>query len=73
MQHRRIEFEVTQIGPRRWVWTIYPRKQKQLRERVITREVTAFDRNEVVAQCKLEIDRKLWRQTGPEEHNKSSS
>jgi hypothetical protein len=51
----------------------YPRKQKQIRDRMIIREVTAFDRKEVVAQCKLEIDRKLLRQAKPQEANESSS
>ena len=73
MHHQGVEFEVTQIGPRRWVWIIYPRKQKQLHDRMITREVTALDRKEVVAQCKLEIDRRLWRQAKPQEPNESSS
>jgi hypothetical protein len=67
MHHQGVEFEVTQIGPRRWVWTIYPRKQKSILGRAITREVTAFDRQEAIAQCKLEIARKLWRQTSSQE------
>jgi len=49
MHHQGVEFEVTQIGPRRWVWTIYPRKRKSIRGRAITREVTAFDRQEAIA------------------------
>jgi hypothetical protein len=60
MQHSGIEFEVTQVGPRRWLWTIYPKKS--LRATKVTREFVANDRREAIAQCKLEIDRKLWRQ-----------
>jgi len=67
MHHQGVEFDVTQIGPRRWVWTIYPKKQKTARGRVITREVTALDRTEAIAQCKLEIARKLWRQGDAQE------
>jgi hypothetical protein len=67
MHHQGVEFEVVQIGPHRWVWTIYPRKQKSLRSRVISREVTAWDRKEAIAQCKLEIARKLWRQSDSQE------
>ena len=59
MQHRGVEFDVTQVGPRRWLWTIYPKKS--LRMTKVTREVAANDRQEAVARCKLEIDRKLWR------------
>ena len=62
MQHSGVEFEVAQIEPRRWVWTIYPKRQKSTRQRAVNREITAFDRTEAVAQCKLEIVRKLWRQ-----------
>jgi hypothetical protein len=52
MTHRGAEFEVLQIGPRR--------RQRE-GGRAITREVTALDRKAAIAQCKLEIDRKLWR------------
>ena len=61
MQHHQVEFEVVEIGPGKWQWTIYPKKS--LRAAKVTREVIARNRRDAVAQCKLEIDRKLWRQT----------
>ena len=64
MQHSGVDFDVTQVGPRRWLWTIYPKKS--LRMTKIAREVIAKDREEAVAQCKLEIDRKLWRKMNPQ-------
>ena len=64
MQHSGVDFDVTQVGPRRWLWTIYPKKS--LRMTKVTREVMAIDRQEAVAQCKLEIDRKLWRKMNPQ-------
>jgi hypothetical protein len=45
---------------RRWQWIIYPKKS--LRAAKITREVAAKNRKDAIAQCKLEIDRKLWRE-----------
>ncbi len=61
MQHHQVEFEVVEIGSGKWQWTIYPKKS--LRAVKITREVVARNRRDAVAQCKLEIDRKLLRQT----------
>jgi len=61
MHHRGIEFEVIEVSRSKWRWTIYP-KSKRSDARTVTREVTGRDRQEVVAQCKREIDRKLERQ-----------
>ena len=61
MQHNGVEFEVIEVAPRRWRWIIYPKKS--LRAAKVAREVIAKDRRDAVAQCKLEIDRKLGRQT----------
>ena len=60
MQHGGIEFEVVEVAPRRWRWIIYPKKS--LRAARVIREVLAKDRRDAIAQCRLEIDRKLWRQ-----------
>ncbi len=60
MQHHHIEFEVIEVGPSRWRWTIYPKKS--LSAAKVTREVFARSRKDAIAHCKLEIDRKLWRQ-----------
>jgi hypothetical protein len=59
MHHRGIEFEVVEVSRFKWRWTIYPKKK--LSDMKFTREVDATSRKQVVAQCKLEIDRKLER------------
>ena len=61
MHHRGIEFEVVEVSRFKWRWTIYPKKKLSDIGRV-TREVPATTRQQVIAQCKLEIDRKLKRQ-----------
>ena len=64
MQHHRVEFEVVEIEPKKWQWIIYPKKS--LRGAKVTREVFAWNRNDAIAQCKREIERKLWRQMNAE-------
>ena len=61
MHHQGVEFEVIEVGLGRWRWTIYPKK-KSLRDRAVTREAIAKNRSDAIALCKLEIDRRLWRQ-----------
>jgi hypothetical protein len=58
MHHRGIEFEIVEISPMKWRWTIYAKKSLELAKTV--REVTGT-RQQVTGQCKLEIDRKLER------------
>jgi hypothetical protein len=60
MHHRGIEFEVVEVSRFKWRWTIYPKK-KSSNVGTVTREVSATTRKQVVAQCKIEIDRKLER------------
>jgi len=59
MHHRGIEFEVVELSRFKWRWTIYAKKSLELGK--TTREVPATSRKQVVAQCKIEIDRKLDR------------
>ena len=59
MHYRGIEFEVVELSPSRWRWTIYAKKSLELGKTV--REVTGKTRQQVTRQCKLEIDRKLER------------
>jgi hypothetical protein len=58
MQHRNLEFDVVEVPPHKWRWTIYPKKSLGLGK--VEREVWGT-RRDAVAQCKLEIDRKLER------------
>jgi hypothetical protein len=58
MHHRGIEFEIVEVSPMKWRWTIYAKKSLELGKTV--REVTGT-RQQVTRQCKLEIDRKLER------------
>ena len=62
--HRGIEFEVVELSPSRWRWTIYAKKSLELGKTV--REVTGKTRQQVTIQCKLEIDRKLERKQNAE-------
>jgi hypothetical protein len=57
--HRGIEFEVVELSPSKWRWTIYAKKSLELGKTV--REVTGKTHRQVTRQCKLEIDRKLER------------
>jgi hypothetical protein len=59
MHHRGIEFEVVEVSRLKWRWTIYAKKSLELGK--TTREVPATSRKQVVAKCRLEIDRKLER------------
>jgi hypothetical protein len=59
MHHRAVEFEVVEVSRFRWRWTIYAKKSLGLGK--TTREVPGTSRKQVVAKCKLEIDRKLER------------
>jgi hypothetical protein len=59
MHHRGIEFEVVELSPSRWRWTIYAKKSLELGRSV--REVAGKSRQQVTSQCKREIDRKLER------------
>ena len=59
MDHRGTNFEVVEVSPYRWRWIIYPKKSLRLGK--VVREVTGT-RQEAIANCKLEIDRKLERQ-----------
>jgi hypothetical protein len=59
MHHRGIEFEVVEVSRFKWRWTIYAKKSLELGK--TTREVPATSRSQVVAKCRLEIDRKLER------------
>jgi hypothetical protein len=58
MEHRKAIFDVVEISPLKWRWTIYPKKSSEVGR--ASREV-AGNRQEAIAQCKLEIDRKLER------------
>jgi hypothetical protein len=59
MDHRGTIYEVEEVAPFRWRWTIYPKKSSHLGK--VSREVTGT-RQEAIANCKLAIDRKLERQ-----------
>jgi hypothetical protein len=59
MDHRGTNFEVVELSPMKWRWTIYPKKSSAIGK--VTREVTGT-RQQATANCKLEIDRKLARQ-----------
>jgi hypothetical protein len=59
MHHRGVEFEVAEVSRFRWRWTIYAKRSLDLSK--TTREIPATSRKQVVAKCKLEIDRKLER------------
>jgi hypothetical protein len=59
MHHRGVEFEVVEVSRFRWRWTIYAKKSLGLGK--TTREIPATSRKQVVAKCRLEIDRKLER------------
>ena len=59
MHHRGVEFEVVEVSRFRWRWTIYAKKSLGLGK--TTREVPGTSRKQVVAKCRLEIDRKLER------------
>ena len=59
MHHRGVEFEVVEVSRFRWRWTIYAKKSLGLGK--TTREVPGTSRKQVVAMCRLEIDRKLER------------
>ena len=61
MHHSGVEFEIVEVSRFRWRWTIYPKKNS-LRDGKVSREVTAKTREQVVAYCKREIDRKIQRQ-----------
>jgi hypothetical protein len=64
MHHRGVEFEVVEVSRFRWRWTIYAKKSLGLGK--TTREVPGNSRREVVAKCRLEIDRKLERSRSDE-------
>ena len=59
MHHRGVEFEVVEVSRFRWRWTIYAKRSLGLGK--TTREVPGTSRKQVVAKCRLEIDRKLER------------
>jgi hypothetical protein len=59
MHHRGIEFEVVEVSRFKWRWTIYAKKSLGLGK--TTREVPGTSRKQVVAKCRLEIDRKVDR------------
>jgi hypothetical protein len=59
MFYRGIEFEVAEVSRFKWQWTIY--QKKSLHIGTVTREVDTTTRKHVIAQCKIEIDRKLER------------
>ena len=59
MHHRGVEFEVVEVSRFRWRWTIYAKKSLGLGK--TTREIPGTSRKQVVAKCRLEIDRKLER------------
>ena len=59
MHHRGVEFEVVEVSRFRWRWTIHAKKSLGLGK--TTREVPGASRKQVVAKCRLEIDRKLER------------
>ena len=63
MDHRGTDFEVVEVSPLKWRWTIYPKKSSHIG--AVTREVTGT-RQQAIAQCRLEIDRKLERQRNAE-------
>ena len=56
--HRNINFEILEVSPYRWRWTIHAKKSSGIAR--VMREVSG-NRQDAVAQCKLEIDRKLER------------
>jgi hypothetical protein len=58
MEHRKAIFDVVEISPLKWRWTIYPKKNSELGR--ASREVSG-NRQQAIAQCRLEIDRKLER------------
>jgi hypothetical protein len=58
-----MNFEVVEVSPFRWRWVIYRKKSSHIGK--VMREV-AGTRQEAVANCKLEIDRKLARQRNPQ-------
>ena len=60
MLHRHVEFEVVEVPPDKWRWTIYAKKSVGLGR--VTREVWGT-RRDAITQCKREIDRKLERQS----------
>ena len=60
MHHRHVEFEVVEVPPDKWRWTIYAKKSVGLGR--VTREVWGT-RRDAITQCKREIDRKLERQS----------
>ena len=59
VHHKGVEFEVVEVSRFRWRWTIYAKKSLDLGK--TTREIPATSRKQVVAKCRLEIDRKLER------------
>jgi hypothetical protein len=59
VHHKGVEFEVVEVSRFRWRWTIYAKKSLDLGK--TTREIPATSRKQVVAKCRLEIDRKLAR------------
>jgi hypothetical protein len=59
VDHRGTNFDVVEVSRYRWRWIIYPKKSLRLGK--VVREVTGT-RQEAIASCKLEIDRKLKRQ-----------
>jgi hypothetical protein len=59
VHHKGVEFEVVEVSRFRWRWTIYAKKSLDLGK--TTREIPATFRKQVVAKCRLEIDRKLAR------------
>ena len=60
VHHKGVEFEVVEVSRFRWRWTIYAKKSS-LDLGKTTREIPATSRKQVVAKCRLEIDRKLER------------
>ena len=63
MDHRGTDFEVVEVSPLKWRWTIYPKKSSHIG--AVTRGVTGT-RQQAIAQCRLEIDRKLERRRNAE-------
>ena len=52
MDHRGTNYEVEEVGPFKWRWTIYAKKSSRLGK--VSREVTGT-RREAIASCKLTL------------------
>ena len=71
MHHRGVEFEVVEVSRFKWRWTIYAKKSLDLGK--TTREIPATSRKQVVAKCRLEIDRKPVRKRNARSANATDS